>query len=144
MPHFPVCQHAELHPTRCLTCQSHEGPFIDTGVDQLPIGHVYLCRLCILDAAGLFGGLHPADRERLESNLRTVETELMVVRQQLVEEAGSKFIDLATARMLLTPVPIPVAEKVEPQAGHLVGSAQAELAMATATKSQGRRRHGRQ
>lgn len=34
---------AEMSPTQCALCLSHEGPFIDTGAEFLGYGHVYIC-----------------------------------------------------------------------------------------------------
>lgn len=34
---------ATLSPTTCSLCATHEGPFIDTGVEFLAHGHVYIC-----------------------------------------------------------------------------------------------------
>lgn len=38
-----LVQSAGASPTRCALCQTHEGPFIDTGVEFLGYGWVYIC-----------------------------------------------------------------------------------------------------
>jgi hypothetical protein len=38
-----LVQEATASPTRCALCQSHEGPFIDTGVEFLGYGWVFIC-----------------------------------------------------------------------------------------------------
>lgn len=34
---------AQYSPTQCAICQTHEGPFIDTSVEFIGYGHVYIC-----------------------------------------------------------------------------------------------------
>lgn len=34
---------AAYSPTQCALCTTHEGPFIDTGVEFVGYGHVYIC-----------------------------------------------------------------------------------------------------
>lgn len=113
MPYFPITQHAQASPCRCVTCQTNQGPFIDTGLDLVPYGHIYWCRMCVLDAALRFDGLHPEQAEQLRANVRTLETELETTRLRLVEESRNKVMTLETARELFLmnqPTTIPVTE----------------------------------
>lgn len=34
---------ATYSPTTCSLCATHEGPFVDTGVEFIGHGHVYIC-----------------------------------------------------------------------------------------------------
>ena len=43
MSEFKRVEHAQFSPTTCLTCGTHEGPFIDCEVDVPVLGHVYIC-----------------------------------------------------------------------------------------------------
>ena len=38
-----LVQQASASPTQCALCQTHEGPFIDTGVEFYGYGWVYIC-----------------------------------------------------------------------------------------------------
>ena len=43
MSEFIAVAAARFSPTKCALCDTHAGPFIDTGWELLGYGHVYIC-----------------------------------------------------------------------------------------------------
>jgi hypothetical protein len=43
MTEFNAVAAARFSPTKCALCDTHMGPFIDTGWELLGYGHVYIC-----------------------------------------------------------------------------------------------------
>lgn len=43
MSEFQAVAAARFSPTKCALCDTHAGPFIDTGWELLGYGHVYIC-----------------------------------------------------------------------------------------------------
>lgn len=43
MSEFIAVAAARFSPTKCALCDTHQGPFIDTGWEILGYGHVYIC-----------------------------------------------------------------------------------------------------
>jgi hypothetical protein len=43
MSEFQAVAQARYSPTKCALCDTHAGPFIDTGWESLGYGHVYIC-----------------------------------------------------------------------------------------------------
>lgn len=40
---FQAVANAKYSPTKCALCDTHKGPFIDTGFEVIAYGHVYIC-----------------------------------------------------------------------------------------------------
>jgi len=51
MSEFRAVANAQYSPTKCAFCDTHQGPFIDTGFELIAYGHVYIC----MAAAGRSG-----------------------------------------------------------------------------------------
>lgn len=51
MSEFTAVAAARYSPTKCALCDTHQGPFIDTGWEMISYGHVYIC----MSAAGRSG-----------------------------------------------------------------------------------------
>ena len=43
MSEFKKVEHASFTPTKCVSCGTHDGPFIDLQVDLPVYGHLYIC-----------------------------------------------------------------------------------------------------
>lgn len=43
MSEFRAVANAQYSPTKCAFCDTHQGPFIDTGFELIAYGHVYIC-----------------------------------------------------------------------------------------------------
>ena len=43
MSEFQAVANARYSPTKCALCDTHAGPFIDTGFEVIAYGHVYIC-----------------------------------------------------------------------------------------------------
>jgi hypothetical protein len=43
MSEFQTVANAKYSPTKCALCDTHKGPFIDTGFEVIAFGHVYIC-----------------------------------------------------------------------------------------------------
>ncbi len=43
MSEFNAVANARFSPTKCALCDTHAGPFIDTGFEVIGYGHVYIC-----------------------------------------------------------------------------------------------------
>ena len=43
MSEFQAVANARYSPTKCAFCDTHKGPFIDTGFELIAFGHVYVC-----------------------------------------------------------------------------------------------------
>jgi hypothetical protein len=43
MSEFQAVANARYSPTKCALCDTHAGPFIDTGFEVIGYGHVYIC-----------------------------------------------------------------------------------------------------
>lgn len=86
MPEFNKTPHAYHSPTKCILCNTHEGPFIDTGRDTIE-GHIYICCAtenrsgCIRQMARLDDMIEPDAVQQMMSDLelkdRKIESLLM-------------------------------------------------------------------
>ncbi len=75
-------QNARYSPTKCALCDTHAGPFIDTGFEVIAYGHIYICMAnaersgCVRQMARLDGMV---DYEVVQEALAETDT----LRQQL-------------------------------------------------------------
>ncbi len=88
MTEFRVTGAATVSPTRCFFCHDFVGPFIDTHIEDLANGHIYVCGPteirsgCLGQMAHAFGMLTPIESEQL-----LVENAALKERIAQLEEA---------------------------------------------------------
>lgn len=91
MSEFKLVQRATFQPTKCALCGAHEGPFVDTEVDLVPFGHLYICASterragCVRQMARKDGTVSVeeldevrAERDWLLEEIKRLESERMV------------------------------------------------------------------
>lgn len=83
MSEFRKVERAKFSPTSCTFCGAHEGPFIDTQVDIVAHGHIYICATsehrsgCVRQLARLDNLADPEEVMQITSDL--VEAQARVV-----------------------------------------------------------------
>ena len=71
MSEFRATENATVSPTRCFFCHEYVGPFIDTHVEDLANGHIWICAPtenrsgCLGQMAHAFGMLTAIEAEAL-------------------------------------------------------------------------------
>lgn len=76
-------------PGNCYTCRTHEGPFIDTGIQEDMYGAIYLCLKCITEMAHEFGFTTPEESDLLKQKIKGLEStvnEFSDSNERLIEE----------------------------------------------------------
>ena len=89
MSEFQAVANARYSPTKCALCDTHAGPFIDTGWETIAYGHVYICMAnadrsgCVRQMARLDNMVDfevvsdaLAETDRLKAELDQVKAEL--------------------------------------------------------------------
>src|SRR5262245_37096217 len=100
-----LVQQAAASPTRCALCQSHEGPFIDTGVEFLGYGWVYICTSsdrrsgCVRQMGRLDGMM---DEEVVSEAMRQLDVLRARVQELEAELEESKVVPMAEVIDYLT------------------------------------------
>ena len=88
MPDFAIREFATLSPTQCILCGTSEPPFLDTVVDVIGYGRIYLCvgtdqkPGCLHQAARAAGCADPALRRVLETKVDDLEATVQMMRDQ--------------------------------------------------------------
>jgi hypothetical protein len=88
-------EHAEHTPGRCVRCSSHNGPFIDTGVETAVEGQVYVCFTCLDQMIALRGGASPEQVARFEALLNDADEKLSELRATMSERDRTLVADFA-------------------------------------------------
>lgn len=71
MSEFRAAASATVSPTRCFFCHEYAGPFVDTHVEDLGNGHIWICAPtesrsgCLGQMAHVFGMLTAIEAEAL-------------------------------------------------------------------------------
>lgn len=82
MPDFVLRQHATFAPTTCRFCGDHEGPFIDSGVDDDGYGHIWICAPnehrsgCLGTMAAAAGYVDPGEAQRLRDEIEELRASM--------------------------------------------------------------------
>lgn len=106
MPEFnktPVAHHS---PTKCILCNTHEGPFIDTGRDTIE-GHIYICCSsenrsgCLQQMARLDGMISPEAVQQLMDDLSDMQIRNEALLMDIDEILNTKTIDVETLRRFI-------------------------------------------
>ena len=93
MSEFQAVANAKYSPTKCAFCDTHQGPFIDTGFELIAFGHVYICMAasgrsgCVRQMGRLDGMI---DQEVVTSALEEAGS-LKAQLDQLQAEMDEKF-----------------------------------------------------
>lgn len=95
MSNLRLSQHPDLSPTRCFMCGEFEGPFVDTRVDMLGYGHLWICTAndkhpgCARQIGRLDGLFDPEERANLVDEImaleQTVETQRELLKKKTVQ-----------------------------------------------------------
>lgn len=103
MPEFNKTPHAIHSPTKCILCNTHEGPFIDTGRDTIE-GHVYICCSnnsrsgCIHQMAILDGCLRPEVAQQIMDDLTGLQERNVALQEELFEVMATKTLTVDQIR----------------------------------------------
>ena len=102
MAEFSRVEYATYSPTRCFTCQSDTGPYIDTHTEELQIataegikefvGHVYICFGCVWQMAHLADCLRPEVARELNDKLHEQVYHIQVLEEELAAERDNKMV----------------------------------------------------
>lgn len=102
---FQLVAEAGASPTCCALCQSHEGPFIDTGVEILGHGWVFICAAtdrrsgCVRQMGRLDAMV---DGDVVGEAMLQIDTLSARVQELEQELAGSRVVPLAEVLDYLT------------------------------------------
>lgn len=97
MSEFQAVAAARFSPTKCALCDTHAGPFIDTGWELLGYGHVYICMAgdgrsgCVRQMARLDGMI---DHEVVTDALEELDVMRAKVDQLQQELNDSKVVPM--------------------------------------------------
>jgi len=89
MSEFNLVQTPPRGPTTCFFCGEFEGPFIDTYVDAIAHGAIYICAPnekrpgCLGQMATLAGFLNSFEKARLEARLAQAEQTVADLKQMV-------------------------------------------------------------
>lgn len=72
-------------PGCCYTCRTHEGPFIDTDIQEDMYGAVYLCLQCLTEMAAEFGFTSPEVSDLLKQQIKLHEKKLLETGVMIAE-----------------------------------------------------------
>jgi hypothetical protein len=92
MPDFHWTESASISPTMCFLCANHEGPFIDTGVENERIGRIYICASkgnrigCVRQMGRLDGLYEPYSIDEINSRLEAALDNALPAMNRIMEE----------------------------------------------------------
>lgn len=88
---FKAVEFPTALPGCCYTCRTHEGPFIDTGIQEDMFGAIYLCLKCISEMANEFNFATPRQVESLNRRLqkRFEETQFLKSQNEALKEENN-------------------------------------------------------
>lgn len=116
MPEFPRFDEIVLSPTRCFSCQTHEGPVYLLGQDMAALP-VQLCVGCITQLARLTGCSDPGVAEALREQVAAQDAVIQELQDQVEIEKRRQVsvVSLDLLRKELAGVGAKVAETERPE-----------------------------
>jgi hypothetical protein len=92
LPDFHLVETATISPTMCFLCAGHEGPFVDTGVENPQIGRIYICASrgnrvgCVRQMGRLDGLYEPYSNDEINAKLERALDEALPAMNRIMEE----------------------------------------------------------
>jgi hypothetical protein len=92
VPDFHLVETATISPTMCFLCAGHEGPFVDTGVENPQIGRIYICASkgnrvgCVRQMGRLDGLYEPYSIEEINEKLDLAMNQALPAINKVMED----------------------------------------------------------